>query len=312
MKVAFQMEPLTESEKGFTNSLFFIEEAQKRSYDVWQYAPEELSLSNNDVHATARRVWVDQSKKDYYRLGEDETLMLGEMDVIFMRNHPPFDMKYLSATYMLERLREKVLFVNDPYWVRNCPEKLFPFEFPEFMPPTLITRDKKEIAKFLEKHGDVILKPPYDYYGHGVMRLQPGDENIEAIIGYMLKQTIYPLVFQKYLKEIKNGRIRVFFIDGEPVTARKIEYIDGTKDNSENWIQTRHSLSNHEKEMAQKLGIVFIERGLFHVGIDIIGKYLIEINTTCPGGMQVHNALDGVNYHARLWDAIEKRRNKSR
>lgn len=307
MKIAFQMEPLRESQRGFTNSLFFIEEACKRGYEVWQFEPEALSLSNHNVTAVAHRVWVNQSKEEYYTLGKGERLALDEMDVIFMRNHPPFDMKYISATYMLEGLCDKVLFVNNPYWVRNCPEKLFPFEFPEFIPPTLISRDIEAIKEFRAEHKDIILKPPYEYYATGVMHLPPDDENFEAIISFMKLRSSDPIIVQRYIPEVKEGRVRVFFFDGEPVTARKVIYRSHVLNDESHWKQLAHDLTKKERKASDALGPILRERGLLFAGVDFIGDYLIEINITCPGGLDLHNDLYGERFEAKLWDVIEQK-----
>jgi glutathione synthase len=301
MKIAFQMESLEDSERGITSSLYMIEEACRRGYEVYHYVPEDLSLDNNGVFAKAARVHVDMDKEKYYELGPYEHTGLTKFTAVFLRQHPPFDMMYVTTTYMLDRLQEAGVFVsNDPSSVRTYQEKISIFDFPEHIVPTLVSRDMSAIAAFFDAHKDIIIKPLYYYSSKGVIRtsrLQDAKEHLK----------IYPepLMFQKYIPEIAQGRKRVLYMNGEIVGVRIRVPFEGEYLTPSDAPDYASELLPEEKPLCEKIGAYIKERGLHFVGIDLVGPYLIEINTTCTGGIPRFTDIYGINYAAKFWDMIE-------
>jgi glutathione synthase len=242
-------------------------------------------------------------------LGEEETLELAAMDVILMRQDPPFDMAYITATHLLEHVQARALVVNDPASVRNAPEKLFATHFPGLMPPTLITSDRDEIVRFRREHGEIILKPLFGNGGAGVFRLTPQDENLNALLEIFTQLYREPIMVQRYLPEIRRGDKRIILVEGEPVgavlrvppegEARANLHVGGRAEKT--------TLTAREREICAAVGPTLKAQGLLFVGLDVIGEYLTEINVTSPTGLQEINRLDGVTLEAGIWDAIENR-----
>ncbi|HUH85525.1 MAG TPA: glutathione synthase, partial [Stellaceae bacterium] len=246
----------------------------------------------------------------HYRLGAETTLDLATMDVILMRQDPPFDMAYITATHLLEHVREKVLVVNDPVSVRNAPEKLFATHFDGLMPPTLITSDRDAVLAFRQEQGEIILKPLFGNGGAGVFRLSPADENLNALLELFTQLYREPIIVQRYLPEVRQGDKRIILVEGEPLgavlrvpppgEARANLHVGGKA--------VKTTLSPREREICAAIGPNLRAQGLVFVGIDVIGDYLTEINVTSPTGIQEINRLDGVRLEEPLWDAIERRR----
>ncbi|HUE18303.1 MAG TPA: glutathione synthase, partial [Stellaceae bacterium] len=246
-------------------------------------------------------------------LGKVETLDLARMDVVLMRQDPPFDMAYITATHLLEHVRGKTLIVNDPVAVRNAPEKIFATHFPGLMPETLITSDRAAIEAFRAKHGDIILKPLFGNGGVGVFRLRPEDENLNALLEIFTQLYREPIIVQRYLPAVREGDKRIILIEGEPVgavlrvpakgEARANLHVGGTA--------KKTSLTAREHDICAAIGPTLRKLGLVFVGIDVIGDYLTEINVTSPTGIQEIDRLDKVKLEALVWDAIEKRLSKS-
>ena len=268
-----------------------------------------LSLADGRLYAKARRLEVRRERSRHYDLGALETLELASVDVILMRQDPPFDMAYITATHMLEQVRGEVLIVNDPVSVRNAPEKLFATHFPGLLPPTLISSDRDEIVQFRNLHGEIILKPLYGNGGAGVFRLGPGDENLNALLELFTQLYREPIVVQRYLPAIRQGDKRIVLIDGEAAgavlrvpaagEARANLHVGGRAEKT--------SLTAREREICAAIGPTLKAQGLIFVGIDVIGDYLTEINVTSPTGLQEINRLDGVTLETAVWDAIEAR-----
>ena len=308
--IAIQMDPI-ETINVVADSTFVLAlEAQARGHRLYHYLPRHLSLIDGRVVARARRLKVRRASRRCATLGPFETLDLAKMDVILMRQDPPFDMAYITATHVLEHVSGKVLVVNDPAAVRNAPEKLFATHFSGLMPPTLVSSDRDAILAFRRRHGDIILKPLFGNGGAGVFRVKPDDENFNALLESFAVFYREPIVVQRYLPEIRRGDKRIILVDGEPAgavlrvppkgEARANLHVGGKA------LKTK--LTAREREICAAIGPRLRDQGLVFVGIDVIGDYLTEINVTSPTGLQQINRFDGVCLEARIWDAVEARR----
>jgi glutathione synthase len=307
--VAIQMDPIESINIDADSTFVLALEAQRRGHTLYHYLPRRLTLRDGRLTARARPLEVRRERGRHFALGEEETLDLAAMDVILMRQDPPFDMAYITATHLLEHVRDRVLIVNDPVSVRNAPEKLFATHFPALMPPTLITGDRDEIIRFRREHGEIILKPLFGNGGAGVFRLGPEDENLNALLEVFTQLYREPIMVQRYLPEIRQGDKRVILVEGEPLgavlrvppqgEARANLHVGGRAEKT--------TLTPREREICAAIGPSLREQGLLFVGIDVIGDYLTEINVTSPTGIQEINRLDGVALEARVWDAIEAR-----
>ena len=309
LAVAIQMDPI-ETINIDTDSTFVLAlEAQRRGHALHHYLPRELTLRDGRLTARARRVELRRERGRHFSLGAAATLELAAMDVILMRQDPPFDMAYITATHLLEHVRDRVLVVNDPVSVRNAPEKLFATHFPGLMPPTLITSDRDEIVAFRREHGEIILKPLFGNGGAGVFRLSPADENLNALLELFTQLYREPIIVQRYLPQIRQGDKRIILVDGEPLggvlrvppagEARANLHVGGKA--------VKTTLTAREREICAAIGPTLKEQGLIFVGIDVIGDYLTEINVTSPTGVQEINRLDGAALEKQVWDAIEAR-----
>jgi glutathione synthase len=260
--------------------------------------------------AKARSLTVKRERGNHHAFGPTERLDLSTVDVILMRQDPPFDMAYITATHILEHIHPKTLVVNDPVHVRNAPEKLFVTHFPDLMPPTLIASDPAEIAAFRREYKDIIVKPLFGNGGAGVFHVTPDDENLSSLLEMFTKLGREPVMVQSYLPAVRQGDKRIILVDGEPAggvlrvpaqgEARANLHVGGKA--------TKGPLTDREREICARIGPALRERGLVFVGIDVIGDYMTEINVTSPTGIQEINRLDGVTIEADLWDAIERRR----
>ena len=307
--VAIQMDPI-ETINVVADSTFVLAlEAQARGHRLYHYLPRHLSLIDGRVVAKARRLKVRRASKRFATLGPYETLDLAKMDVILMRQDPPFDMAYITATHVLEHISGKVLVVNDPAAVRNAPEKLFATHFAGLMPPTLVSSDRDAILAFRRRHSDIILKPLFGNGGAGVFRIKPDDENFNALLESFAVFYREPIVVQRYLPEVRRGDKRIILVDGEPVgavlrvpakgEARANLHVGGKA------LKTK--LTRREREICAAIGPSLRDQGLVFVGIDVIGDYLTEINVTSPTGIQEINRLTGSAIEKLVWDAIEQR-----
>ena len=309
LAVAFQMDPLERINIDADSTFVLALEAQHRKHALFHYLPQELALIDGRVMARVRELTVRRKQGDHFALGSPNLVDLATMDVVLMRQDPPFDMAYITATHLLEHIHPKTLVVNDPVSVRNAPEKLFVTHFEGVMPPTLITSDREQILAFRKKHKDIILKPLYGNGGAGVFHVLPDDENMNALLEIFTQLFREPIVVQKYLPEIREGDKRIILVDGEakgavarvPATgeARANLHVGGRAD--------RAKLSARDREICAAIGPTLKERGLIFVGIDVIGNYLTEINVTSPTGIQEINRLDDVSLERDVWDAIERR-----
>lgn len=309
LAVGIQMDPIETVNIDADSTFALALEAQARGHALFHYLPQHLVLRDGRIRAKARALSVQRVTGAHYRLGAPEILDLASLDVILMRQDPPFDMAYITATHLLEQIHPQTLVVNDPVHVRNAPEKLYVTHFHELMPPTLIASDRDQILEFRAEHGDIIVKPLFGNGGAGVFHITPEDENLNALLELFTQLYREPVVVQRYLPEIRNGDKRIILIDGEPAgalnrvppkgEARSNLHVGGKA--------VRSTLNSRDREICGAIGPALKEKGLVFVGIDVIGDYLTEINVTSPTGIQEIDRFDGVNLEARIWDAIEAR-----
>ena len=309
LAVAIQMDPIESVNIDADSTFVLALEAQARGHGLYHYLPSRLSLREGRLTAKARRLEVRREHGRHFSLGPEETLDLASMDVILMRQDPPFDMAYITATHLLEHVREQVLVVNDPVSVRNAPEKLFATQFDGLMPPTLITADRAEILAFRREQGEIILKPLFGNGGAGVFRLGPDDENLNALLELFTQLYREPIIVQRYLPEVRQGDKRIILVEGEAVGAvlrvpppgeARANLHVGAK-------PVKTALTARERDICAVIGPSLREQGLLFVGIDVIGDYLTEINVTSPTGIQEINRFDGTALERMVWDAIEAR-----
>ncbi|MFD0980205.1 glutathione synthase [Tropicimonas aquimaris] len=310
LRIAFQMDPVTGVNIDADSTFRLAEEAQARGHEMFFYTPERLTWQDGRVMARAQAMTVRRVQGDHVTLGPEVQLDLGEMDVVWLRQDPPFDMGYITTTHILEWLSPKVLVANDPFWVRNCPEKLLVLQFPDLIPPTMIARDLPDLRRFKKEHGDIILKPLYGNGGAGVFRLDPNDRNLASLHELFASLSSEPLIAQKFIPDVSNGDKRVILVDGEPVGAINRVPAEGeTRSNMHvGGRPEKIALTERDREICAAIGPLLRERGQIFVGIDVIGDYLTEINVTSPTGIQELERFDGINVAEKIWQAIEARR----
>lgn len=307
MKIAFQMDPITGVDINADSSFRLAEEAQARGHELFYYGPDRLAYDEGRVTARGHSMTVQRVADQPAILGPQEVVDLADFDVIWLRQDPPFDMHYITTTHLLDRLAGQTLVVNDPFWVRNFPEKLLVLNFPELTPPTTVARDLQTIRDFKDRHGDVILKPLYGNGGAGVFKLDANDRNLSSLHELFTGFSREPLIVQKYLPAVTAGDKRVILVDGEPVGAinrvpaagevRSNMHVGGRPEKIE--------LSARDLEICAAIGPLLREKGQVFVGIDVIGDYLTEINVTSPTGIQELEKFDGINVAEKIWQAIE-------
>ncbi len=310
LRIAFQMDPVERVNIDADSTFRIAEEAQARGHELWYYTPDRLSWDNGRVIARGRPITLQRVRGDHVHFGEEATLDLAAFDVVWLRQDPPFDMGYITTTHLLELIHPATLVVNDPFWVRNHPEKLLVLRFPQFTPPTMIARDLAEIRDFKHRHGDIILKPLYGNGGAGVFRLDAADRNLASLHEMFTGLSREPLIVQKYLPAVSNGDKRVILVDGEPVGAiNRIPAEGETRSNLHvGGRAEKVALNDRDREICAAIGPLLRERGQVFVGIDVIGDWLTEINLTSPTGIQELERFDGINVAGRIWEVIEGRR----
>ncbi len=310
LKVAIQMDPIGPVDIDADSTFRLAEEAQKRGHDLFYYTPDRLFWEEGRVKARGCPLKVRREKGNHFTLGDEVEIDLADWDVVWLRQDPPFDMGYITTTHLLERVHPQTLVVNDPFWVRNFPEKLLVLEFPAFIPPTLIARDLATIRAFKDRHGDIILKPLYGNGGAGVFRLDPNDRNLSSLHELFTGLSGEPLIAQKFLPDVSNGDKRIILVDGEPVGA--INRVPATGETRSNMHvggrPEKIGLTDRDLEICAAIGPTLRAHGQIFVGIDVIGDYMTEINVTSPTGLQELERFDGVNIAARIWQVIEDRR----
>ena len=310
MKIAFQMDPIGPINIDGDSSFRLAEEAQARGHELFYYTPDNLAYDEGRVTARGWPLTVQRVQGDHFTLGKQATVDLSDFDVVWLRQDPPFDMFYITTTHILDRLAPGTLVVNDPFWVRNYPEKLLILDFPDLMPPTAIARDIQTIRDFRARHGDIILKPLYGNGGAGVFHLPQSDRNLASLHEMFTGFSREPLIVQKFLPEIEKGDKRVILVDGEPVGAiNRVPAKGETRSNMHvGGRPEKIAMSERDHEICARIGPLLREKGQVFVGIDVIGQYLTEINVTSPTGIQELERFDGTNVAARIWEVIEAKR----
>ena len=309
LAVAIQMDPLESIDIDGDSTFVLALEAQKRGHGLYHYLPEELSYRHGRIVARARPFTVRRELGNHFSAGEAQVIDLATLDVVLMRQDPPFNLAYISATHLLDRIHPETLVVNEPEAVRNAPEKLFVTQFTELMPPTLITYDIEEIRAFRAEHGDLVVKPLYGNGGAGVFLLKRDDQNLTSLIETFRGFLKEPLMVQRYIPEIRTGDKRIILIEGKAAGAlNRVPAPDETRANLHVGARAEKAvLTRRESEICEIIGPSLEENGLIFVGIDVIGDYLTEINVTSPTGLQEIDRFDETNLAARIWDAIETR-----
>jgi glutathione synthase len=310
LNVAVQMDPIERINIRGDSTFALLLEAQARAHPLSYYTPDRLSLRDGKVSATVRPLVVRDVAGDHFTLGEPRHVDLASFDVVLLRQDPPFDLAYISSTHMLERIHPKTLVVNDPAQVRNAPEKIFVTEFPDLMPPTLLTRDLDAIKAFRAEQGDIVMKPLYGKGGEAVFRLAAEDLNFGSLYDLFATMFREPWVVQKFLPAVKEGDKRIILVDGEFAGAvNRVPAPDDLRSNMvRGGVPKATDLTEREREICARLGPALRERGLIFVGIDVIDGFLTEINVTSPTGIRAVKNLGGPDIAALIWDAIEAKR----
>jgi glutathione synthase len=310
LNVAVQMDPIQSISIKGDSTFAMMLEAQHRGYTLFYYQTRTLALASGILSATGHAIRVRDELPNYFTLGEEERVNLSEFDVVLMRQDPPFDMGYITATHMLDHIHPKTLVVNDPTEVRNAPEKLFVLNYKEFMPPTLVTRDASELAAFRMEHEDIILKPLYGNGGVGVFRIRGTDQNFSSLLElFGLTFPHQPYMAQKYLPDVRKGDKRIILVDGK--FAGAINRVPAAHESRSNMhVGGRPeptTITKREREICEAMGPELKKRGFIFVGLDVIGDYVTEINVTSPTGIREVKRFGGADIAALLWDAIEER-----
>ncbi len=310
LNVAVQMDPIARINVRGDSTFALLLEAQTRGHGLSYYTPDKLSLKGEELVAPVQILSVRDDASDHFTLGEPRRENLAQFDVILLRQDPPFDLAYITSTHFLERLHPKTLVVNDPASVRNAPEKIFVMDFPQLMPPTLISRDLDEINAFRDEHGAVVMKPLHGHGGAAVFRVMPQDMNFGSLYDMFSVTFKEPWVIQRFLPEVKHGDKRIILVDGE--FAGAVNRVPAPDDLRSNMVRggaaQSTELSDREREICATLAPALRERGLLFVGIDVIDGNLTEINVTSPTGIRAIARLGGPDVAAKIWDVIEKKR----
>jgi glutathione synthase len=309
LRVAVQMDPIQSIDIDADSTFALMLEAQGRGHALWHYHVRDLAFAAGRVVARAQPVQVERTRGAHWRFGEEEELDLAAVDVVLMRQDPPFDMAYITATHILEHIHPKTLVVNDPASVRNAPEKLFVTHFPELLPETLVTADRRQIMRFREKHGDIIIKPLFGNGGAGVFHLRPDDSNLNALVEMFTERSREPLVVQRYVPDVRKGDKRIILVDGVAMGA--INRVPAKGESRSNMHvggkAEKTTLTPREREICERIGPELKARGMIFVGIDVIGDYLTEINVTSPTCIRELDTLYGLDIAGQLMNAIEQR-----
>ena len=309
LKIAFQMDPIEDVNIDGDSTFRIAEEAQARGHELFYYTPDKLAFQEGRVTARGWPLTVRREKGNHFTLGEEQEINLSDWDVVWLRQDPPFDMGYITTTHLLEMIHPETLVVNDPFWVRNYPEKLLMLEFPDLIPPTTIARDLDTLTAFKKKYGDIIMKPLYGNGGAGVFRLVPEDRNLNSLHELFTGMNNEPLIAQKFLPDVATGDKRVILIDGVAVGAiNRVPAKGETRSNMHvGGRPEKVEMSARDLEICERIGPLLREKGQIFVGIDVIGGNLTEINVTSPTGIMELDRFDGINVSQMIWEAIEGR-----
>ncbi|MGE0202581.1 MAG: glutathione synthase [Hyphomicrobiaceae bacterium] len=307
LKIACQMDPIDRIDIRGDSTFALLLEAQSRGHEIFYYTPPNLSLQKGRLLARGATLAVKDAVGDHYTLGETRVVDLEDCHVVLLRQDPPFDMAYITTTHLLERIHPRTLVVNDPASVRNAPEKVFVLNFPDLMPPTIVTRQLEDVRAFRAEHKDIIVKPLYGNGGAAVFRITPDDSNLNSLVE--LFQTVFrePFMVQQYRPEVRKGDKRIILVDGELAgIVNRVPAEGEARSNLHVGGKAVHAdPTPRDREICARLGPILREQGLIFVGIDVIGDYLTEINVTSPTGIREIRRLGGIDIAAKVWDAIE-------
>ena len=303
------MDPIEDVDINADSTFRLAEEAQNRGHDLYVYTPNDLTFNRGKITAKVRSISLKRKIGDHVNFGAVELLALSEFDVIWLRQDPPFDMGYITNTHLLDLIGQKTLIVNNPFWVRNLPEKLLVLEFPDLIPETVISRDLEEIERFKNEFKDIIVKPLYGNGGAGIFRLREDDKNLTSLHELFSNMSSEPLIAQAFLPDVKKGDKRIILVDGEPVGAiNRVPKAGETRSNMHVGGKAEPAkLSQRDREICRSIGPILKNKGQVFVGIDVIGDYLTEINVTSPTGIQELERFDKVNIAEMIWHAVEKK-----
>ena len=314
LSVAVQMDPIERINIRGDSTFALLLEAQKRGHTIGYYTPDRLAMREGRVFAATQKLAVRDEAGNHFSLGEASRTELASFDVVLMRQDPPFDLAYITATHLLEQIHPGTLVVNDPREVRNAPEKMFVMQFAALMPPTLITRDLAEVKQFRAEHGDIVMKPLYGHGGGAVFRLTRDDLNFGSLYDMFAATFREPWVIQKFLPAVAKGDKRIMLVDG--AFAGAVNRVPAPDDLRSNMVRGGSpkdtELTPREKEICAAVGPALKQRGLILVGIDVIDGWLTEINVTSPTGIRAIKNLGGPDVASLTWDAIESKRAGSR
>jgi glutathione synthase len=307
LKIALQMDAIEKINFSSDSTLLLGLEAQRRGYELFYYQPHQLYLLNGKAFANAYTIELYSDENNYYKLSEEKKINLEMMDVILMRQDPPFDMNYITACHILEKIAHKTIVINNPAEVRNCPEKLFICDFPDLMPPTIISKNYRAIKNFKDHYKDIVIKPLYAHGGRDVLRIND-DNNFDQILENFSKIYDHPFIAQKFLPEIIEGDKRIILSRGHPIGAMKRVPQDGEIKSNLVAGGTAHpcKLTKRDIDICNIIGPELDKRGLLLAGIDIIGDYITEINVTSPTGLAAINKIDNICLESIIWDDIIK------
>ena len=311
LRIAIQMDPLNKLHHESDSSLMLAKEAQSRGHKIFIYEPKDLTLIDNQLFANAALLKIEKKNKYTFKKGKYCIINLSSINVLLIRQDPPFNINYITATYLLEHLSPKTLIINNPKSIRNAPEKLYVTHFKNLTPPTLISQDEIEIKKFIKKHKSLIVKPLYEKGGKGIFKINSNEKNLDKKIKNTLKKEKLPIVVQKYIPQVKEGDKRIILLDGNPVgIMKRIPRKNEVRANlSRGGTAEKAVFSTRDKFICKKLKPWLKKEGIFFAGIDIIGNYLTEINITSPTGIVEINNLENIKLEEKFWGLIEKKLN---
>ena len=303
------MDPIEDVDINADSTFRLAEEAQNRGHDLYVYTPNDLTFNRGKIIAKVRSISLKRKIGDHVNFGAVELLALSEFDVIWLRQDPPFDMGYITNTHLLDLIGQKTLIVNNPFWVRNLPEKLLVLEFPDLIPETVISRDLEEIKRFKNEFKDIIIKPLYGNGGAGIFRLREDDKNLTSLHELFSNMSSEPLIAQAFLPDVKKGDKRIILVDGEPVGAiNRVPKAGETRSNMHVGGKAEPAkLSQRDREICRSIGPILKNKGQVFVGIDVIGDFLTEIYVTSRTGIQELERFDKVNIAEMIWHAVEKK-----
>lgn len=302
------MDPVSTLDVRGDSTIALMDEAQNRGHSVFHYNVNDLSMRDNKISAVGSDIKIKKNSAEMFDIQKPKKIELNKFDVILMRQDPPFNMQYITATHILEKIQGKTIVLNNPKEVRNAPEKIFVTKFGDLMPPTLITRNRNEINSFRKEFGDIIIKPLYGNGGAGVFQINQDGQNLTALLEMFEEKWEEPFVVQKYLKEVRKGDKRIILINGKPAGAiNRIPQKNETRSNLHvGGKATKTNITKHENVICQKIGPELKKRGLMFVGIDVIGKFITEINVTSPTGIREIKRLTGNDIAKTFWEEVEK------